>query len=912
MELLYRLSLLAYPRRFRRRYGAAMLELFRVRMHRAARHGGSGARLRCLARGLGDSAGNALQERLGRSTLYERRSLASHPGISSPPLPAPRGPMSTNPLLEELRHAARRLLRSPIFTLATLLVLAVGIGANTTLFSVVSALMLRPQPFAEPERLVDIYQDSDGGEPNSTSFPAYRDIAAHGDLFAGVAAATVGWGATLLLPDGARSVSVEFVTADYFEVLGLDLQLGRGLEALDDTPGAPPRAILGDATWRGLYGADPGIVGETVRLNGASVTVVGVAPRGYGGWSPGAARDFFLSLSSLGPVIADWAAGTLERREDHWFQLRARLAPGVTPARAQAAMDTLQSRLAREFPELNAGRDITVFAPGEVRAHPQADGQIASLSAGLMVVAGLLLLLVCACVANLFLVRATSRRDEISIRLALGASRGRILLHVLSESMLLALVGGALGVTGALWGIRFLESGTIPLPFNGPPDLRLDSQVLAFSAVVAAGAGLLFGLFPALRLARADTTATLRPEGHSLAGGAAGRWLRSALVACQVTISFVILAVAGLYVQGLANAQALDLGIGADEVAVMRTDAGYAGLDDTLARDLFAAYAERIAALPGVQAVAQAAQMPVRDSGGSSTLLIDGYRGSDGTGAVEVPRLVVGPGYFETLGIRLLHGRGWTPSDEPGAPTVAVVSRAMAEAYWNRTDVVGERFAFQSDPDATVRIVGVVADVPVGAIGEEPTPAFYLSTAANPLQRPLFLVRTAGRAELLLPTLRRTLHEIEPTLPVLRLTTLRDHLHDALAVPRAGATGLAGFGLLGLVLAGIGLYAVVAFGVEQRTRELGIRIALGAGRGRVVAGVLREMLAVTGTALIAGLLLARVVAPLVTVQMVGVDGLDLLSLSLTALALAVTAAAAAWVPARRAVRLHPATALRME
>lgn len=903
MELLYRLSLLAYPLAFRRRYGAAMLELYRVRQNRARRRSGRRGRWVALARAMADSVRNGADERLGRSAIFRGQ------GPHRPPLP--RGTSMFSILFEESRHAVRRLVRAPIFALASILVLAVGIGANTALFSIVSALMLRPMPFAQPERLVDVYQDSDDGEPNSSSFPAYRDMQAHDEIFAGAAAAvTTFFDATLQLPDTSLTVGAEVITANYFEVLGVPLQRGSGLTAEHDLQGGRAAAVLADTTWRNVFAADPAIVGQTIRLSGVPVTVVGVAARGYTGLTPGIHRDLFVSLSAMGPLWGPYVGSTLDRRDDHWFMVKARLADGVTVAQAQSAMDALADRLAREFPHLNEGRDITVYAPGEVRIHPSADAELLPASAALMTIAGLLLLLVCSNVANLFLVRATSRSDEIALRLAMGAPRSRIAAHALSESLLLSFAGAALGVVGAAFVMRVIESGQIPLPFPGAVDLRLDLQVLGFSAALAITAGLLFGGLPALRLTRRSAVSAMRAGERSSSDSKAVRWARNVLVGAQVAVSFVILALAALYSQGLANAAAIDLGIGAEDVAILRTDASHAGYADGEILSLYETFRQRLETVPGIEAVALAGQLPLA-GGGSSTLTIDGYRPPSGTDSVEVDRAAVGASYFSALGVPVLHGRAFEAGDVDGG-MVVVVSRAMAETFWGRTDVVGERIGFQSSPDTRVPIVGVVEDVKVRDLAEAPRPLFYTSLERGGARSVYFLASAAVDADTLLPTIRTELSTLDAELPILRLTTLEGHVSDTLALPRAGTAALAAFGALGLLLAGIGLYAVVAFAVQRRTRELGIRIALGAGASNVVSMVLREMLLVAGIALAAGWLLARVAAPSLVEGLIGVEGLDTLTVAFTLAVLGGTAALAAWVPARRAARVDPVEALRSD
>lgn len=905
MVLLLRAALRLCPREFRRECGPALVETWQVQRARARRRGMRDL-LRYDLRALTDMIATATALRAGRSLLHPEEPAPRSRRVPGRSPHEPYRPMQN--LLTELRHALRRLFASPVFAAATVLVLAVGIGVNTTMFSLVSALLLRPQPFAEPERLVDVYQDSDEGEPSSSSFPAYRDMAAHTDLFEGTAAAMF-WTASLLGEDGAVTMPVEYVTSNYFELLGVPLLLGPGPGSEADLVGGPPVVVLSAAAWRSRFEGDPEVVGRTIRINGASVTVVGVAAPGYGGLMPGMHRELFLSLSCLGPTIGDYAAGTLERRDDHWFMVKGRLADGVEVAQAQAAMDALAARLAREYPDLNDGRDITVFGAGEIRVHPTADGELRGASTALAMVAGLLLLLVCSNLANLMLVRATTRGHEVSLRLALGASRGQIVSHVVSESLLLAAAGGLGGMLLAWYLTGLLGSGAIPLPLPATLDLRLDTSVLTFTAVLSVLVGLAFGLLPAWRLTRSDAMSVLRGEAAALSSGRRTRWLRNGLVATQVAASCVILVLATLFARSLANAGNVDLGFGAAEVAVLRTDVAHAGYDASEAGPIYDRLRERVAALPGIDSVALAGQLPLA-GGGSSTLSIEGYQSERGTGFVEVDRSTVSPGYFATMRIPVLHGREFDEADAAGDNgPVAMVSRAMARAYWGRDDVVGERFGFQSSPDTRVEVVGVAADVKVDSVAEEPTPLFYLvgGGAARYL-----LARTGGPATAALPDLRAALTGIDATLPTLQLTTLEAHVQDSLSLRRVGTLALGGFGGLGLLLAGLGLYAVVAYAVQQRTREIGIRMVLGASARELVGAVVREMVLIILVAGAVGLAIGRAIAPLFADGLVGVSGLDLTTALLAAGMLLLTAMLAGWLPARRATRLDPVEALRAE
>ena len=916
MELLYRACLLAYPPVFRRQYGDAILELLRHQRDRARRQRRRFGGVVFWAFAYDDLARNAFAERARRwrsNPLPER--WRSDPQPDRPPLPpaTPRGSRETmHSFLQELRHAVRRLANAPAFTLTAIAIVALGIGANTAIFSFVDGVLLRPVPYERPEEIVNIYQDSDGGQPSDNSFPAYRDMRDHTNVFSD-AVAVMSFDVTLLEEDAARPMATEWVTSNYFSMLGLRPYLGRDLEPADELDGGEPVGMLGYSAWQTHFGADPNILGRRLTVNGVPVTVVGIAPRDYGGIFPGFAAEIWLSLSALRPLFGDYVGNTIDSRADHWFQVKARLAPEVTTAQAQTAMTALADRLAEEFPEYNRGRRITVFSPGEIRLHPDADAEVMSLSMGLLAVVGLVLLIACSNLANLLLLRGASRSRDVSVRLALGASRARIFANVLSESVLLSAAGGAVGLVLASWSISVFKAAQLPMGFPAPVDLRVDPRIMLFTAGLAIITGVIFGVIPALRLSRSDVVSSIRADVSPLAFRSGRLSLRNALVAGQVALSFVLLVVAGLFIRSLGNAQNTDLGFEPEGLAAISANLGHSGYDSSEAQVAFKDLLERVERMPGVDSAALALQLPVGGSSGSSTLIIDGYVDPNGTEAVEVTRAIVGPGYFRTVGTPLLHGRTFEPTDNTESSTVAVISEAMARAYWGGSDAVGGRFRGQGiDDDDWFEVVGVVGDTKVTSITEPAEPVFYFSIGQAFDTRSVVIARTKGDPAGLLEPMRRQLHLIEPTVPILRLTTLDDHLSGALAVERFAARLLSGFGVLGLVLAALGIYAVVGFAVQRRTAELGIRMALGADKSQVVRMVIGEVMVIVGVALVIGLGGAMLVGPGVAAVLFGVSPADPLTLLATAALLTLTAALATWLPARRAAGVDPVTALRSE
>lgn len=807
--------------------------------------------------------------------------------------------------LQDLRHAARRLRRSPVFTLTAIAILAVGLGLNATVFSVVDTMLLAAPPWSDPDRVVHIYQDSDDGEPSSTAYPAYRDMTLLTDVFAGVAATsreTVTWEHA----DGPRQAAAEFATASYFPVLGLVPSRGRWFAPEHDVVGSEMVAVISHRTWRTQLGGDPGVVGRTIRLNNQSVTIIGVGPANFNGEAGALVTDFWLSISST-PVGGPFRVANLDRREDHWYQVKARLAPGVTLARAQAALDALAEQHGALYPDLDKGRGITAFAYDEIRFHPSVDADLRAIGGGIFAVALLVLLLACSNLANLLLVRGLARVPELAVRQALGAGGLRLGRLVLLEALLLSLLGGAAGLVLAAWSIRILP--TLPLPSQlASLDLAFDVRMIAFGITLALATGLLFGLVPAFRSTRTDVAAALREEAR---GGTAGRgvmWLRAGLTGVQVAISLVLIVAAGLLARSLGNAQRVDPGVDADRIAVLGTSLSQPGRAAADAQVTPQRILERMAAVPGVERVALTTRLPLRP-GGTTTQVIDGYEPQAGTGSVELPFAFVSRDYFETMGIRTLAGRTFTPTDGPGSPRVLVVNETAARLYWGG-DALGGRIRPQGAPDGWGEVVGVVADSKVNSLQEPATPMIYYAAEQAAIGAFQIVARTPGDPAALAPALRTALREVDASLPITGLTTLETMLGATLATPRLAARLMGFFSILALVLACLGVYAVVSFSVERRARELGIRIALGAATGRVIGMVVRESLVVVMVGILAGLLLAAVGARGLQGMLFGVAAADAPTMFGSAVLLLLAAGAAAFLPARRAAGADPASPLR--
>jgi predicted permease len=804
--------------------------------------------------------------------------------------------------LDDLGYAARRLLRSPGFALTALTILVIGIGANATAFSVVNALLLQPPPFLQPEELVLVLQDDDRGAPSSTSYPAYRDMT--GSVAFQSVSAFYNDQAFLEQEDRLAPILVEYATASYREVIGLSASRGSWFGPEHDDPNGPPAAVITYGMWADRMARDPDVLGSTLRVNGGAVTVVGVGPPEFNGGQGPAAVDLWLSISAMGATGGRVAS--LERRQDHPFTVRARLAEGVTVQQARDAMEVLATDLARTYPELNAGRGITVLPLLDVRVSPSIDAQMRAAGAFTMAVVTLVLLIGTLNLANLLLVRSTARTREIAVRLALGAGRRRVVRVVMAEALLLAGLGGLGGLGAAAVFAEMSRNSRLDFTIPVLLDLRLDARVLLFTMLLSAVTGLVFGILPAMRATRRDVNATLRDEAVSGLGSRRSLGLTGALVAGQVAVSLLLLLAAGGFVKGLLMARTADPGFDWERTAYVQVSAAPLGLNDEATLALFEQIDERMEALPGVRRAATSLMLPAAMFGTSTLLLGSEVDGTDRP--AEIPWNYVSPDYFRALGMEALHGRLFEEADVGGAD-VAVVSETFARTYYGRSDVVGRTYRSEGSPETPREIIGVVGDVTVRALGETPQPAIYWPLDfAYP--RMTFIIAADGDPSASLSAVRAAVRAVDPRIMVLQASSMSDHLGDTLERQRLASLVLACLGGLALLLAVLGMYGVVSFAVAQRRREVGIRIALGARPGAVIRLFLRDvsLVVLLGVAVGAALsvplgrLAARFSGSSLGAPETAAVGLLLLATSLIATI----------VPAARATRTHPTEALCMD
>ena len=816
----------------------------------------------------------------------------------------------------DFRYALRRLIRARGFTLAASLTIALGVGANSAIFSVINATLLRaPVGVAEPQRLVGLFtSDYSGPRYGSSSFADLDDFGTQGaDVFSGVTGysprpAAVG------SDDNLERIAAEVVTDNYFQVLGTRLTLGRGFGPEQRVKSGEPVAVISHALWQRRFGSDPAVIGKPVRMNAREFTILGVTPPGFAGSLRGLVTDVWVP-AALGAYLG--MSDDFTSRGDRSAFVYARLQPGVTIEQARSRMAVVARQLAAAYPQAwtdvtRQGRRISVLPEAETRIPPQVRGPALGFAAILMGTVALVLLVCCANVAGLLLARAAGRLKEVGIRISLGASRGRIIRQMLIESVLLAALGGVVGTAASVWAGRALMAvGTpsqIPVPIS--LDLTLDYRVLWFTLGVTLVTGVIFGLAPALRASRADVVAALKTDTPALRLGGRRFSVHGALVVGQVSLSTLLLVGALLFLRTLRAAAAIDPGFRTDRMLLLDISPrpGEEGKVDPEQVALTAR--DRIAAIPGVTAVTWASNVPLGLDMGRRGLQVEGYRRREGED-MEFYYSVVGPQYFETMEVPLVRGRGFTDADRPGAPAVVVVNEAFAKRFWGDADPVGKRISRGGENGPWMEVVGIARDGKYLSITDAPRPFVYYPQLQMPDGITMH-VRTSGDPRRLVTAVQREVATVAPTWMIERVRTLEEHIGASLLPQRIAAGLLGAFGVVALLLAAVGLYGVVAFAVAQRTREIGIRVALGAQSGEVLGLMLRQGMTLAGIGLLVGVPLAAVVAKLVSGFLVGTGAADPLVFVGAAALLAVVTLVASYVPARRASKVEPMLALRSQ
>ena len=806
-------------------------------------------------------------------------------------------------LLRDLRFALRMLAKSPGLTFVAVLTLAVGLGANATVFSWIQGMVLEPLPGVPDQgRVVMLTGQSRGGDQRSFSVPDLRDLIAS-DLPVSVLGFDLR-AVSLTGGDRPERAWASLVSGNFFEVLGVRAAVGRTFQPEEDrTPGTHPVAVLAHAFWQVRFHGDPGIVGRTIEINRHPYTVVGVAAPGFQGSATGLRMDLWIPLAMQEQISP---GSRLDQRGSHWLEALGRLEPGATVEQAQAALDTMAARLGKTYPDTNDG--LRFLAHHFWNAPYGPTHVLLPVLSVLGAMALLVLLLACANVANLLLVRALGRRKEISIRLALGASRGHLVRQLLTESLVLAVLAGALGLLIARASTGLLTAFIPPLDVPVGPAFPMDARLLAFAGGLSLLTGVLFSLAPVLQVTSPGLASALRDEGGAVSGGRKGR-LRSGLVVAQITLSCVLLVCAGLFLRSLGKGAEIDPGFSARDVLLASVDLFPGGYDEAGGKMFYRNLLERLNGLPGIEAASVSSYVPLDFGGSSSTRLeVAGYQPAPKE-EVVIDYFNVGPDYFRTLGIPLAAGRGFEARDDEKGARVVVVNQTMARKYWGGRDPVGTTVRIW-DEDRTV--VGVAGDGKYQQLGEEPKPFFYAPILQAYRAQAVIHVRTRGEPDEIAGALRRTVGELDPDLPLTAVKTLRQHLRISVFAQRVAATFLGSFGLLALALATLGLYSVIRYAVSQRTRELGVRLALGARPGNIEKMVVGEGMILAAFGVVAGLGLAFGVTRFLASQLLGVSATDPLVFSGIALLLAMVAGLSSYLPARAAGMVDPAVVLRTE
>jgi len=830
---------------------------------------------------------------------------------------------------QDLRYAFRMMKTSPGFTLVAVLSLALGIGGNTAIFSLMNAVMLRSLPVQQPEQLVLFGEGRWGGITDSLpdrswqlfSYPFYREVQRENHVFSSVTAMMSLGNDTRAVVEGAKAsepVSTRLVSGTYFSVLGANAIVGRTFtDAEDQKPGADPVVVMSYSWWQRRFARDPSVVGKSLTMGSTVYKIIGVAPPQFFGTTVGDSPDLWIPLAMNAQVPPGW--GGDKARTDPHFQclyILAGLKPGITEAEANAQVNLMFKQHLHALIGANPGqkelsdiqRAAIELTPGGRGLSPVRDRFSMPLTL-LMGAVGLVLLIACANIANLLLARAANRQREIAVRLSIGASRLRLIRQMLTESVLLSVLGGLVGVAFAGWATRLLlwmvSSGSEALPLEVAPD----ALVLAFTTLLTVCTGILFGLAPALRATRVELSSSLK-EGRGSVSAKSRNLLAKALIVSQVALSAMLLIGAGLFVHSLANLRGVDTGFRAENVVVVGVDTASLGFGDKDPQQvsLYHQLEERVSRIPGVLA---ASMTWLTFDPGSWTMTVE-VQGSQKQNEREVHGNVVGADYFAAMGMPIVLGRGITPNDTATSPKIAVINETVAREYFPGGSPIGRRYHFLGEPKMDFEVVGVVKDAKYESLRERPTPmAFYPYT-----QRLGFLgqltVRYSGDLRSVLPEIRRAITEVNRNLPVTEVRTLAKHVDDTLTGDKLLARLSSFFGLLALLLASIGIYGVLSYAVARRTNEVGLRMALGAERSSVVWMVMRDVLALMAIGLVIGIPAALAGERWLATMFFGLGDVDVLSLAAAIGILVLVAGIAAYLPARRASLVQPTTALRYE
>jgi len=817
-------------------------------------------------------------------------------------------------LIKDIRYGVRMLMKNPGVSLVAVITLALGIGANTAIFSGVSAFLMRPINVPNAHDLIrPLEVAEDRGLTDEMSYPDYLDYSGQSTSFTGLAAEDM-ISAAVDAENQSDVIWGQVVSANYFDVLEVKPILGRTfLPDEDKTIGANNVVVLSHSFWQRRMGADANIVGKTIQFNNHAYHVIGVAPPDFVGTKFALALDFWAPMSMAEQLRSN--PGILADRGSHWMNVIGRLKPGVSVAQAAAEVNAISARLNQTYPDHRAGTTSATVMPEVDGRWEDLGGVFKSASAIAMAIVGLILLIACANVANLMLARAAGRRKEIGIRLALGANRARLMRQLLTESMLLSIAGGALGLLLAFW-ITDLMEGFIPvLEYNVVKNFfALDSRALMFTAVISLATGLVFGLAPAWHSSNPDVVPVLKGDPEAARRGKRkGFGLRNVLVVAQVALSLVVLVCGGLFIKSFRKAQTMDPGFDNANGLVLSLSPTLVGYEDEKARQFYKQVLERVSHVPGIEAAAFARTLPLGDSSNSNgPILREGEPLPKGSAGRVIMTNVIAPGYFKTMQIPILDGRDFDDRDVAKSQRVVIVNQKMAESLWPGENAIGKRITIGTENRDPWEVVGVVKTGKYRNLAEDAKPFFYYSINQRRPSPMLLVVRASVDPRSLVGAVRSEVQAIDRRVPLSGVKTMDEHKTYALWAPNMAASFSVAFAVLAILLSAVGLYSVMAYVVSQRTREVGIRMALGANSGDVMRMITRQGMRLAAIGVVIGFLLALALAQVLSSLLIGISGYDVTTFILVPALLSAVALLACYLPARRATKVDPLVALRYE